>query len=584
MVPAMPEGKACLEVNMDAGRYAVTATITLESAGSSPDTATDMNSGNNQRSTFFEVINGIPNVYVTLDDITRGDESVDAPVVVGDWITMRARGSDIETIDEELMYTWTRITANGETLPIDGCDVSICTVETDMSWIGERNVFATVTDGNMASASDSMLMSVWNSYSMDEFFDSGAVISYSLVYGPIVNYSVTASESGMAFTQQQLGNNAGAFDSTLVFGLDVTNVMMPADIGAESLTINFDGDATSPWGLWFKRTADSPWINVEHVTTAAGSTSGVSMNMAHDGGLQGNIAGGTYAIFDVATSGDQPPATGVAGLTADLQPDSRVVFNWGYGDDSLLNTGTDTVNIYHCAGEGCDAMAGTAMPSMQVTTLSWTLIGTDAESYTVVVQTENGNTDAVTGATLSGGSASITVVADGSVSPAPTLTNAASTVTSSDDGLTFTWDAADTGDVSSWVLCWAGTQDIVENSFDGLLGNSCAETEDTTSSITVTEQTMCGGTCSSKMYFGMAGKDATGNVADPGALLYADMSDGLHNPGVIDSTDPGAGDEDGGIGNAIYAIIGLVVLAVIGGAFILTRGADADGDEKEWDY
>ena len=48
-------------------------------------------------------------------------------------------------------------------------------------------------------------------------------------------------------------------------------------------------------------------------------------------------------------------------------------------------------------------------------------------------------------------------------------------------------------------------------------------------------------------------------------------------------TDHGSGD-DGMPSSAIYAIIGLVVLAVIGGAFILTRGAEADGEDKEWDY
>ena len=135
----------------------------------------------------------------------------------------------------------------------------------------------------------------------------------------------------------------------------------------------------------------------------------------------------------------------------------------------------------------------------------------------------------------------------------------------------------------AWVVCWAGTQDIVNNEFDSLLGNSCAETEDTTTSVTVTEQDMCGGTCNAELYFGIAGKDAVGNVADPGVDMYADMKEGLEEPGVIDTTDPGA-EDDGMPSSAIYAIIGLVVLAVIGGAFILTRGAEADGEDKEWDY
>lgn len=358
--------------------------------------------------------------------------------------------------------------------------------------------------------------------------------------------------------------------------------MMPADIGTETLTVNFDGDATSPWGLWYKRTADSPWTNIP-VTTAAGASSGTTMTYTHDGSLSGNLGGGTYAIFDVATAGAQPPATGVAGLSAELMPAARVQMTWGYGENPQFATG-DTVNIYWCSGASCDPLGGTAIAGQTPgSDESWDLIGTDGTTYTIRVQTENGNEDAITGVKLTGGSMDMTVTADGSVSPAPTLSNAAATVTSTNDGLTFTWDAAGTDDVSAWVLCWAGTQDIVNNDFSGLLGNSCATTEDTTTSITVTEQDMCGGTCNAELYFGIAGKDAVGNVADPGVDMYANMKDGLEEPGVIDTTDPGA-EDDSMPSTAIYAIIGLVVMAVIGGAFILTRGAEADGEDKEWDY
>ena len=580
---AFPEGKACLDVNLQAGRYTVTATSSLLGATSLPSNATDMNGGNDVRATFYEVINDNPTVFITLDEIARGDESVEAPVIVGDTITMRARGMDTESTDEELMYSWKRVTAAGDVEEML-CDLTICTVETDMSWAGERMVTATVTDGNGASASDSMLMSVWNSYSADMSV-TGATMSYSIVYGPMVNYNVSAADAD-AFTAQQLGNNAGSYDSVVAFDLTVSNLMMPADMGTETLTIDFDGDATNSWGLWYKRTTDSPWTSVNHVTSSAGAASGTTMTFSHDGSMEGNLGGGTYAIFDAATAGAQPPATGVSGLTATLAPDARIDVAWGYGENPQFASG-DTVNVYWCAwadaDTSCDAMAGTSIAGQDPVTQAWQHNGVDATKYTILVQTQNGNTDAVTGAMLTGGLAEITVTADGSVTPAPTLSNAAATMTSTNDGLTFTWDATGTDDVSSWVVCWAGTQDIVNNEFDSLLGNSCATTEDTTSSITVTEQDMCGGTCSADMYFGIAGKDSVGNVADPGADMYADMKAGLDVPDNIDATDPGAEDE-GMPSTAIYAIIGLVVLAVIGGAFILTRGAEADGDDKEWDY
>ena len=581
---SFPEGTACVDVDMQAGRFTVTATANMISETSDPTDATDMNGGNDVRATFYEVINDNPTIFMTLDEIVRGDETVDAPIIVDDWITMRARGMDTETPDEGLTYSWKRVTAGGEVEDMFQCDQSICTVETDLSWAGERMVTATVTDGNGASASDSMLISVWNSYSHDMTV-TGASLSYSLVYGPMVAYNVTAADAD-AFTQQQLGNNAGAFDSVVAFDLTVSNVMMPADIGSETLTINFDGDATTAWGLWFKRTTDSPWTSVNHVTSAAGASSGTTMTFSHDGGMEGNLGGGTYAIFDAATAGAEPPAAGVSGLTASLAPDARIEVAWGYGDNPQFAS-ADTVNVYWCAwadaDTSCDPLTGTSIAGQSPDTMAWTHIGVDATKYTIRVQTENGNTDVVTGAMLTGGHMDTTVTADGSVSPAPSLSNAAATKTSTNDGLTFTWDATGTDDVSAWVVCWAGTQDIVNNEFDSLLGNSCAETEDTTTSGTVTEQDMCGGTCNAELYFGIAGKDAVGNVADPGVDMYADMKEGLEEPGVIDSTDPGAGD-DGMPSSAIYAIIGLVVLAVIGGAFILTRGAEADGEDKEWDY
>ena len=98
---------------------------------------------------------------------------------------------------------------------------------------------------------------------------------------------------------------------------------------------------------------------------------------------------------------------------------------------------------------------------------------------------------------------------------------------------------------------------------------------------------MCGGSCSSNMFFAVGAKDTTGNVYSPDGdshLMTADYSSGVVDPGVIDGGNNPAGEDEGMPSQAIAAIIVLVVVAVIGGAFILTRGAEGDGDDKEWDY
>ena len=166
-------------------------------------------------------------------------------------------------------------------------------VETDVSWIGQRAVTVTVTDANMASTTDTMIVSVWNAYTMD-MDAGGASIGYSLVYSPLVPFNVSVAD-GASYTQQQLGSNAGAFDSVVSFDMTVTNVFNPTDIGAESMTIDFDGDASTNWGLWYLRTADSQWTSVNHVTQSAGNNGGVTLTFNHDGGLEGNLNGGTYA-------------------------------------------------------------------------------------------------------------------------------------------------------------------------------------------------------------------------------------------------------------------------------------------------
>ena len=214
------------------------------------------------------------------------------------------------------------------------------------------------------------------------------------------------------------------------------------------------------------------------------------------------------------------------------------------------------------------------------TTTDWILVGDHGETYTVLVQTENGN-----GPDKTGGAKSVTIMADGAVTPAPTID--ANDPTVEDNGLTFTWTATNTDDVEQWMVCWAASQVVVQDSFSSLVGNSCAETDDTTASLTVTEQDMCTGDCNTNMCFAIGAMDATGNGYSPSEgtdhLMTVDYTSGIADPGVIDGGSDPAGGDEGMPSTAIAAIIVLVVVAVIGGAFILTRGAEGDGEDKEWD-
>ena len=246
-----------------------------------------------------------------------------------------------------------------------------------------------------------------------------------------------------------------------------------------------------------------------------------------------------FKVKYVQEDGSQePPATGINSLSAILQKDAKITYYWSYGDSSML-TQQDYVNIYWCPGQGCNPYSGFSQ-TLPPSATSWQLSGMDSQTYSVIVQTENGNTDG-NGILVTGGGMSMTSIADGRISPAPSIITDTPSVER--PILTFSWNATDTGDVASWLVCWAESQSIVEDSFDTVVGEgACAETTDTTTSLTVTEQEMCGGSCSTNMFYAIGAKDSIGNVYSPDGtnhMWYVGYADGVSDPeingtGVID--------------------------------------------------
>ena len=603
--PSAPEGTACITVNLQPGRYTVTATANLLDPsltdgdttnncgeGTNRDCWSDMNGGNDMRGTYFDVINDNPTIFITLDAITRDGNFADPPAIVGDEVTLRARGLDTESQDS-LTYSWTRSNAMGQVTPIqciEGPGSEICTDITDMTWIGSRTVTATVTDEHGASSSDSMTLTVWNKYDVD-LSVTGADMSYSLVYAPVVQANLSAADMILADCDDEvLGNNPGSFACAVAFELTSTNLFSPAEVGGESLVVTYAaGTPGTDYDLWFSRDGTS-WTALG-TTVEAATNGGVTLTLTRSGNMP-NMESGSYAIFETSSTGGDPPATGITGLTADLEPDARVDFTWALSDSGSANANTDFIHIYYCVddGSGCDAVAdGTSVTGQSITTTSWTLTGSDATTYNVVVRVENGNTDANGNKLFGTPVASSTVTADGMVSPAPVVADVTGAPNTANDAMAFTWTATDTDDVEKWMICW-GAFEFDSDGWNGLVsefaesGNGCALTEDTTTSLTVTEAAICGGACNAKLYFGITGVDDVGNVATSDAVLYMDASDGLDIPDTIITDDGGDAGGSDAPQQAMYAIIALVVLAVIGGAFILTRGGGGEGDDKEWDY
>ena len=584
------EGTACITMDLAPGMYSVKAEAvfmdaSLDDADSANDCTddckADMNSGNDILATTFEAINDNPSVYVTMGD------SVEYPIVVGDEVSFVARATDTETASDSLTYSWKHMTEGGN-IEMPECEgLTICIVNTDESWLGEYPVSVTVGDAHGGSASDTMNVNIWNHYTAAASL-TGAEMSYALIMGDVGSeFTVTMTDAD-AVVGAVLGESAGSFDSVFAFSLDASHAMSPGGIGTETLTITMEGDSTTPYGLWFE--GANGWSNLAATVEQADETH-VTITYTHDGSSAGNLGTYTYAVFESASSGGEPPQTGISGLTATLQPDARISLSWSLSDEGGANQNTDRIHVYTCEGAGCDPLGdgNTAFPAMAVDTTDWEIIGNHGTTYNILVQVENGETD-LDGNTLAGTPVqTLEVTADGAVDPAPTADDDALSVSVTDSDVSFSWAAESTDDASSWMVCWAASQ-MDDAMFDGVVsgyqqnGDGCAVTEDSTMSLTATTDTVCGGECTTSLFFGVAAVDDIGNVGDMLDQATKDLRDDIDNPPVVENPNNNPSDDGGASDTAMYAIIGLVVLAVIGGAFILTRGGGGEGEDKDWDY
>jgi hypothetical protein len=111
--------------------------------------------------------------------------------------------------------------------------------------------------------------------------------------------------------------------------------------------------------------------------------------------------------------------------------------------------------------------------------------------------------------------------------------------------------------------------------------STCAST--TTTDVEIDKPTAAG---TYTYYFTAVPVDALGNTAAAAALNSIDYQRDTDTSNVDDGTNvTGTDGASGDIPMAAWgAIAGVVVLAFIVGAFILSRGGKEDDENKDWDY
>jgi hypothetical protein len=579
----LPVLTVCTPLILDPGMYSITARITLIDAtltnidpntgNATPDDDcgepnnitdchVDMNSANDDRTSHYEVVNNGPFVTLTM-------EVGDGPVMENSEIDFSARAlhtgqpdtPEVDGSPDPMLFVWSVNTAVADP-QFAGCDgygrIDCSGIVVDNFWQGTPTVSVTVTDHWGATSTDSVTLKVWNS--AQGSLDGAVTVAYDIVYyGSLPQF---ANFSHADPVEADLTGQGSSYTSAAAFSVDVSAVLPPSDVYSEDMDVSFAGAFDSQYSLWYQGTTG--WVSMPSTQSQVNQDT-MMLSWSNDG--QGSRTSTTYAVFAGANVGD-PPQTGITGLSHTLAPGGVISISWSVSD--VASIGIDDFGVIIIDGVRNTFALGTT---------TWEIYGTHDTTYNYTVQVENGQTDP-SGARLVGSPvASDSATADGQVDPAV----GASDLTAAEEAgntVAFTWNVADDSDVDHWVVCWSiGDHDAdeVQGLMDGG-GNSCSPSGDKTASH-VSWRPAAAGT----YHYSVTAVDSVGNMetaASSTALTVVGDE-------VIDWTLPpdiGTEADEPPIPQSAWIAIGILVLvAVIAGAFILTRGGGEGGDE-EWDY
>ncbi len=574
---AREELTVCTPLILDPGMYSITARVTLIDAtltntdpntgnatpdddctlNSTTDCHVDMNSGNDDRTSHYEVVNNGPFVTLTM-------EVADGPIMEDTSMDFSARAihtgqpdSNWDGTPDELMYEWSVNTAE-EDLQFLTCAAVCPNITVNNFWQGTPTVKVTVTDHWGATSTDSVTIKVWNH--AQSSLEGAVTVAYDIVYYGVLPQVVNLSDA--AAVEADLTQLGSSYPSVAAFSVGVPAVLSPDDVYSEDMDVSFAGDSATQYSLWYDGTTG--WVSMPSTQSQVDQDT-MMLSWSNDGS-QPSRSSSTYAVFAGANIGE-PPQTGITDLGHTLAPGGVISISWSVSD--VASIGIDDFGVIIIDG---------VRETFALGTTTMEIYGTHGTTYSYTVQVENGQSDQSGNRLVGSPVASDSATADGQVDP---VAGASDLTADEESGNTvaFTWNVADDSDVDHWVVCWSiGDHDADE--VQGLMegDNSCSASGDKTASH-VSWRPAAAGT----YHYSVTAVDSVGNMetaASSAALTV--VGDETIDWGSV--PDIGTEGDEPPIPQSAWIAIGILVLvAVIAGAFILTRGGGEGGDE-EWDY
>ncbi len=546
--------RACVMVDLSMdGEYIFSATLV------NGDKMTDAKPSNNLRTLTLNVRNNAP-LITSLEAIVDGILTVERQ----DPVVMMVTVFDVDDPSaSNLEIEWTH---DGVALP--GCERAnmqmtiTCSLLMSPEELLNYPVSVTVYDAHGGQTSKELMLEIWNAGTFSNMTASGLELSYSLTFWDTSEFNFSATD-GVAITDQKLPAYTGLYNSVGVIDYVPVTSYDFESVRSQSMSVKLDKSigATS---LWFV-TDGGTWQSLAGASTDVDATTEeFSYTFPSD---IGSFRQGTFVLMGGVLAQAEVPSASITGFNAAAAKAGAIQLNWGVEGTMLIG---DTLDVTICetvVGEDCTSAFEVSLGAGNI---SYTYAGQNTVhgvNYTVSVAVCN-----EVGCSTPVGAGY--VVSDKKVDGGAMATNLSIT-----NGTIWTvsWTASgDQSDVASWNVCHKrGTFTAAE-----IDETTCVNVVGTT--VELDTANWKAGTYTA--YVSAMPVDALGNSESAGAMNNADFQRDAETTNVDDGTVVVGEEVKSGVPTWTWGVIGgVVVVAFIAGAFILSRGGAGD-EGKDWDY
>ena len=566
---AFNQGHACTMVEFDVGTYTIEANLVME------DKTTDQKLSNNYVSMEKEVRNNLP-VVSSLDLVTQGD------LMLGMENMLEFEISVFDADDvtgDGLTYTW--VGGASSTL-LAGCGGlggvgRTCSTPIIQEFVTTFPVKVTVEDAHGGSVTEELIIEIWNDAVASDTTTAGVKMDYSITYFSKADFSVdvedgdTSTCEGITLPDSSGGELSGVYTPVAVIDYNPVTTYAANDVLAHSMDMVFDSSLGAS-SLWFTTNCKSATLT-QLLADGATNSEEDSTKSVLSAVLSGPVLpAGQFLLIDAPLQSKDAPSASISGFSANAEYNGGISMNWGTSG-TMLSDEKFSISVSNSADSDVFEI------DLASDQFMYTYSDTDhGVSYTIDIAICNND------GLCSTPVGTATVVADSAIDGGAAATEV--TVTEAGDKWTLTWQASgdDLSDVAVWHVCSQNRESFTAAE----MPSNCVPTAD---ADTLTADVMMSTSPGQyTVYFVVVPVDALGNKAYAASSSDsgADASFFKENAGGTtdtNSTTDGGDDKESGElpGWTWGAIGGVVVVAFIAGAFILSRGGN-EGEDKDWDY